>query len=53
MNTISCGSLNFKRKITLSIAESEYVALSQALRPMIPVINLLEDFHKIFPEVSL
>ena len=40
-------------EITLSTAESEYVALSQALRPMIPVINLLEDFHKIFPEVSL
>ena len=40
-------------EITLSTAESEYVALSQALRPMIPVINLSKYLHQIFLEVSL
>ena len=40
-------------EITLSTAESEYVALSQGLRSMIPVIHLIKDFHKIFPEITL
>ena len=30
-------------KITLSTAEAEYVALSQALRSMIPIISLLKQ----------
>ena len=39
-------------EITLSTAESEYVALSQALRSAIPVLNALVDLHKIFPEIN-
>ena len=40
-------------EITLSSTESEYVALSQALRQVLPVIETLKEFNKIFPEVSL
>ena len=36
-------------EITLSIAEYEYVALSQALRSAISLLNALVDLHKILP----
>ena len=40
-------------EITLSTAESEYVALSEALRSAIPVLNTLVDLHKVFPEIDI
>ena len=36
-------------EIALSTAEAEYIALSQALREVIPLMSLLEELHKIFP----
>ena len=39
-------------EITLSTAESEYVALSQSLRSAIPVLNTLVDLHKVFPQIN-
>ena len=40
-------------EITLSTAESEYVALSQALRSAITVLKALVDLHEIFSEVNV
>ena len=40
-------------EITLSTAESEYVALSQALRSATPVLNTLIDLHKVFPQIDI
>ena len=40
-------------EITLSTVESKYFALSQSLRPMIPVINLLKNIHEVSPKESL
>ena len=39
-------------EITLSTAESEYVALSQSLRSAIPVLNTLVNLHKVFPQIA-
>ncbi len=36
-------------EIALSTTEAEYVALSQAMRDVIPLMNLLEEFSKIVP----
>jgi hypothetical protein len=36
-------------EIALSTAEAEYIALSQALREVIPLMTLMEEIHKIFP----
>ena len=36
-------------EIALSTAEAEYIALSQSLRDVFPLISLLEELHKIFP----
>ena len=38
---------HLQTEITLSTAESEYVALSRALRSMIPIISLLKEFQKV------
>ena len=35
--------------LTLSTAEAEYIALSQALREIIPLMMLMEEIHPIFP----
>ena len=37
----------------MSTNEAEYVALSQALRLMIPIISLLEEFQKVFEKIEL
>merc|ERR1739841_448567 len=44
---------SLQTEITLSTAESEYVTLSQALRSVLPIINLLKEFQVVFPEISL
>ena len=36
-------------EIALSTAEAEYIALSQSLREVIPLMTLLEEIHKVFP----
>jgi hypothetical protein len=36
-------------EIALSTAEAEYIALSQSLRDVLPLISLLKELHKIFP----
>ncbi len=36
-------------EIALSTAKAEYIALSQSLRDVLPLISLLEELHKIFP----
>jgi hypothetical protein len=36
-------------KIALSTAEAEYIALSQSLRDIIPLITLLKEINKVFP----
>ena len=36
-------------EIALSTAEAEYIALSQALREVIPLMTLLEEINKTFP----
>ena len=43
---------SLQTEITLSSTESEYIALSQALRQVLPVIETLKEFNKIFPQVS-
>ena len=44
---------HLQTEITLSTAESEYVALSQVLRSMIPIISLLKEFQKVFEKIEL
>ena len=41
-----CSKL--QSKIALSTTESEYIALSQSMREVIPFMNLLQEFNKIF-----
>jgi hypothetical protein len=36
-------------EIALSTAEAEYIALSQALRERIPMMNLMREMNVIFP----
>jgi hypothetical protein len=36
-------------EIALSNAEAEYIALSESLRDVLPLISLLEELHNIFP----
>jgi hypothetical protein len=36
-------------EIALSTAEAEYIALSQSLRDVIPLITLLKEINKVFP----
>ena len=36
-------------EVALSTTESEYIALSQAMRDVLPMITLLEEIDKIFP----
>eukprot|EP00984_Skeletonema_dohrnii_P027976 scaffold17754_cov71-Skeletonema_dohrnii-CCMP3373.AAC.1 len=36
-------------EIALSTAEAEYIALSQALREVIPMIEMMKDLHRSFP----
>ena len=38
-----------KTEIALSTAEAEYIALSQALREVIPLMTLLEELGEIYP----
>ena len=33
----------------MSTAEAEYIALSSALREVVPLMTLMEEIHKIFP----
>ena len=42
-----CSKL--QTEIALSTAEAEYIALSQALREVIPLMTLMEELHKVFP----
>ena len=42
-----CGRL--QTRITLSTAEAEYIALSQALRTFITLMTLIEELRDIFP----
>ena len=44
---IWCSKL--QTEIALSTTESEYIALSQSLRDVIPLMNLLQELEKIFP----
>ena len=52
-NCIILWKSQLQTEITLSSTESEYVSLSQALRQVMPVIQTLKEFNKIFPEVNL
>ena len=45
---INCVS-KLQTEIALSIAEAEYIALSQSLRELIPLMNFLEEINKTFP----
>ena len=36
-------------EIALSTAEAEYIALSQSLREVIPLMTLLKEIYKVFP----
>ena len=36
-------------EIAISTAEAEYIALSQALREVIPLMNLMEEINTTFP----
>ncbi len=36
-------------EISLSMAKAEYIALSQALRETIPMMNLMKEINVIFP----
>ena len=38
-----------QKKISLSTAESEYVACSTAMRDVLSLIQLMQEIHKIFP----
>ena len=40
-------------EIALSTAEAKYIALSQALRETIPVMNLMKEINVIFPLIFL
>ncbi len=40
---------HLQTEITLSTAEAEYIALSQALCDVIPLITLLKEINKVFP----
>ena len=40
---------HLQTKIALSTAEAEYIALSQSLRDVIPLITLLKEINKVFP----
>ncbi len=42
-------SSKLQSEIALSTAEAEYIALSQALREVIPLISLIEELSDIFP----
>ena len=36
-------------EIALSTAEAEYIALSSALREVIPLMTMMEEIHQVFP----
>ena len=40
-------------EIALSTTEAEYIALSQSMRDIIPLMNLLQEFEKIVPIVNI
>ena len=40
---------NLRTEISLSTAEAEYIALSQALRTVIPLMTLVDELSDIFP----
>ncbi len=40
---------HLQTEIALSTAEAEYIALSQALHDVIPLITLLKEINKVFP----
>ena len=40
---------HLQTEIALSTAEAEYIALSQSLRDVIPLITLLKNINKVFP----
>ena len=40
---------HLQTEIALSTAEAEYIALSQSLRDVIPLITLLKEINKVFP----
>ena len=42
-----CSKL--QTEIALSTAEAEYIALSQSLREVLPLITLMEEIHPVFP----
>ena len=42
-----CSKL--QTEVALSTTEAEYIALSQSLREVIPIMELLKDINKIFP----
>jgi hypothetical protein len=45
LHWVSCLQI----EIALSTAEAEYIAISQPLRDVLPLISLLEELHNIFP----
>ena len=42
-------SSKLQTEIALSTAEAEYIALSQVLREVIPLMTLMEEIHPVFP----
>lgn len=45
----SLGKSKLQTEIALSTAEAEYIALSQALREVIPMIEMMKELHRSFP----
>ena len=42
-------SSKLQTEIALSTAEAEYIALSSALREVIPLLTMMDEINKIFP----
>ena len=40
---------SLKTEIALSTAEAEYIALSSALRQVLPLMTMMEEINKVFP----
>ena len=43
------GLAAFQTEIALSTAEAEYIAMSSALREVIPLMTIMKELHKVFP----
>ncbi len=42
-------SSKLQTEITLSMTEAEYIALSSAMRELLPFLTMMKEIHKIFP----